>query len=177
MGTYDCKRKRATRMWALSNSNKELITWPGGDGSSTIRVAPSALSELVEQVMSGFRRYPWGGVEVGGILFGNRTADGAEVHQLMLADCEHAHGPAFHLSDKDLDNFQRLLTSSRQRDGLVPVGWFHSLGKSDLHLSEAGRQLHERFFPEASSVALVVRRSRTGPVAIALFHRDRNGAL
>ena len=84
------------------------IIWQGGGTGLEVKCAPSVLAEIAELAMSGYRRYPWGGVEVGGVLFGKNESGIVHICSTRPAECEHQYGPAFDLSKQDCEAFEPL---------------------------------------------------------------------
>lgn len=155
-------------------------TWHSSDKFPVIHCSAPVLEDLAELAMGGFRRYPWGGVEIGGILFGLNEPDGIHIHAFRPFECEHEHGPAFELSATDFENLGRLLASTASDEGLhgfIPVGWYHSVSRRELSLSNHDRALHARFFPEPWKIAMTLKRSRKDPLMVDFFCAGAGGAL
>jgi hypothetical protein len=66
-----------------------------------------------------------------------------------------------------------LLASSR---GKV-AGWYHSHTRSEIFLSEADLDLHQRFFPELWQVALVMKPHSFQTMRMGFFFRERDGSI
>ena len=163
----------------MASCNKPLVVWRGA-GPLSVACSPQLVANLGERALGGYRRYPWGGVECGGLLFGARDETGVQVLSYRQVDCEHEYGPVFQLSAKDLAGLDRLLAKvveEEEQKGLTPVGWYHTLSSRDLGLSSEDRHLHERLFPEPWQVCMIVRRSKRDPLAIGFFARDVTGTL
>ena len=136
------------------------------------------MEEVRAAVTHGYFSLARGGLEVGGLLLGRR--DGGTLHIAASRPilCQHAYGPTFTLSDSDLAGLAKLLeASSREPElkGLVPVGWYHSHTRGDLELSDRDLEVHNRWFPEAWQVALVLRPDRMRPTRAAFYVRDAQG--
>jgi general secretion pathway protein A len=145
-----------------------------------IHCSPEVLAALGELVQSGYDRYSWGGVEVGGILLGRKEAGVVQILSYRVIDCDHTYGPSFDLSIEDQDGMSHLLAqtpSGQDPNDLVPVGWFQSVSRRDIGITERDRKLHQRFFPEPWQVAMVVKRSKTNPLAVGFFCKESNGFL
>lgn len=165
---------------AIDDNSSSTIVWPGRGAVSQFRCEASLLAEIVELSMSGYVRYPWGGVEIGGVLLGKRESEAVQIQSFLTANCEHHYGPAFDLSEKDYEAFAQLLVSAQTAEkqaGFTPIGWVHSVSRRDLGLSDHARELSQRFFPEPWQVAMIVRRSKDDPTRIGLFTRDLHGGL
>lgn len=156
----------------------------GGSGSTQFALALwyrlGLIEELVALAMAGYERSPWGGVEVGGVLFGTRDPSGVYVHCHRSLECKHELGPSFVLSTQDLDSMKRLLANARHDvglKGLAPVGWYHSVSERELCLTEHDIALHDRFFPEPWQVAVTLKRSNRDPARVGFFLSEDNGFL
>ncbi len=129
-------------------------------------------------VIDGYSQLTRGGLEVGGVLFGRRDGETLHVAASLPISCQHAYGPTFTLSDSDLVGLAKSLKSSSARPGLrglEPVGWYHSHTRSGLEFSEHDLEVHNRCFPEAWQVALVLRPEWMKPTRAAFFVRDAQG--
>ena len=157
------------------------VPWYSDDKFSPIHCSQPVLEDLTELAMGGFRRYPWGGVETGGVLFGLNEPDGVHIRAFRPFECEHEHGPAFELSPTDFENLGRLLASAASDEGLhgfIPVGWYHSVSsRRELSLTKHDRALHARFFPEPWQIAMTLKRSRKDPLMGGFFCAGTGGAL
>jgi hypothetical protein len=157
-----------------------MIVWHGENAVPEVQCDAGVLAEIAELAMSGYRRYTWGGVEVGGVLFGKNESGTVHICSSRVAECEHYYGPAFELSPKDYDAFEHLLTAASAEEelsGLTPVGWYQSSSRRDMGLSDHARALFRRFFSEPWQVAMVVKRSKRDPLAVALFVRDSDDGV
>lgn len=143
-----------------------------------IEGAPEVMEEVRAAVTHGYFSLARGGLEVGGLLFGRRDGGTLRIEGSRPILCQHAYGPAFTLSDSDLAGLAQLLEeSSRDPElrGLEPVGWYLSHARSGLELSDRDLEVHNRWFPEAWQVALVLRPERTTPTRAAFYVRDAQG--
>jgi hypothetical protein len=71
-----------------------------------------------------------------------------------------------------------LLASAEQNpDRLKPVGWYHSHTRSEVFLSEADQDLHNRYFPEPWQVALVLKPHTFHPTRAGFFFREPDGSI
>ena len=157
-----------------------MITWRGSGAAPEVQCAAGVLAEIAELAMSDYLRYPWGGVEVGGVLFGKKESGAVHIYSVRPAQCEHHYGPAFDLSKKDCEAFEHLLTAAAADEalaGLTPVGWYQSTSRRDLGLSDHARVFFHRFFPKPWQVAMVVKRSTRDPLSVGFFVRDSHGGV
>ena len=155
-----------------------MIVWRGA--VSEVHCSASVLAEIGELAMSGYRRFPWGGVEIGGVLFGKNDSRTVHISSFRAVECEHHYGPAFDFTTKDSEALERLLAaaaSDEKLSGLLPVGWYQTVSRRELTLSEYARALFHRFFPESWQVTVVVKRSKQDPLSIGVFVRDSHGRV
>lgn len=146
------------------------------DDLPAIRCFPQLLEDLADLAMQGFRRYPWGGVELGGLLLGRHESTETVVLEFRPFDCEHENGPSFDLSPKDIQEFAALIEHGTS-EGLVPVGWFHTISGRELEFSARARAAHKELFAESRQIAMVLRRSKVEPVQIAFFEGNSNAGF
>src|ERR1700676_1876486 len=137
---------------SLHASRSAFFEWLPTGNFPAVRFSSEVLDKLAELVMSGYQRYAWGGVEVGGILFGKKESETIHVSSFLPVDCEHEHGPSFDLSGRDLESIDGLFAgagSNEELNGLVPVGWYHSISLGELVLAKCDQVLHHHFFPHS----------------------------
>lgn len=130
--------------------------------------------------MEAFFSLPHGGAEIGGILFGTRSGGGVRILAFRPFPCEHAFGPSFTLSENDEANLLKLLDSGcadLRKQGLEPVGWFHTHTRSEIFLSDQDVEVYNRYFPDAMQVALVVRPHIMKPTRAGFFFREADGSI
>src|SRR5579871_4543038 len=164
----------------LLRHTADLIAWRAVERDFCIRYPQGLIEELSALVMRGYERSPWGGVELGGVLFGKKEADGVSILTYRPLESEHQYGPSFELSARDIERLERILAESNTADSLkdlVPVGWFHSVSARDFCLAGPDIALHNRVFPELWQVAIVLNRSKQRPVETGFFLREITGAL
>lgn len=149
-----------------------------GGRCAAIEGAPEAMEAVRAAVIQGYFSLARGGLEVGGLLLGRRDGGTLHIAAARPIECQHAYGPTFTLSDSDLAGLAKLLEASSREfglNGLVPVGWYHSHIRGDLELSERDLEVHNRWFPEAWQVALVLRPEKMRPTRAAFHVRDAQG--
>ena len=128
--------------------------------------------------MDAFFSLPRGGAEIGGILLGTFENARLVISGYAALDCEHAYGPSFTLSPPDEARLEQLLSTHANLDGgLRPVGWYHSHTRSEIFLSDADLNIHQRFFPESWQVALVMKPHTFQPARIGFFFREADGSV
>ena len=141
---------------------------------------PAAWDEILRRVADGYSQFPFGGLEVGGVLYGIREGDTVRVLDSRPIVCEHTSGPAFTLSEEETAALeQRLRTYSHDRAlrELVPVGWYHSRTRGEIQMTAEDRALHSRCFTEPWQVAVVLRPAELLPTKVGVFSQGQDGAL
>ncbi len=154
--------------------------WVSPDRSAKVVYSLAALQEIDTLVNDGYRRIPHGGVETGGILFGTRQAQLAQVEAFRPIECQHAYGPSFVLSESDLVALREQLTAAANDpalDGLRPIGWFLGHTRSSLQLQQRELVWFNEFFPEPGSLTLLVKPERFQPTQFGFLLRRPDGYL
>ncbi|HJT89528.1 MAG TPA: hypothetical protein VJ732_16780, partial [Bryobacteraceae bacterium] len=152
-------------------------TWKPGGYALVIECAAAVLEQIRKLAVDGFNAFGHGGLEIGGVLYGSREGELVRIAGAAPIACEHARGPGFVLSAADEEQLRAQLRDGAPEPGLVPVGWFCSHTRSGIALSEADRDLYERFFGEPWQIALLVKPTRWGPARAGLFFREKDGVL
>ena len=152
----------------------DMIEWRIGEPAIVVRCSYTLIGELAELAMAGYRSYPWGGVEVGGVLYGTREPDGVRIAAQRPLECEHEAGPAFRLSARDLERLAELLRSEPE---MAAVGWYHTVSRGELALTGEDAAVQDRLFPERWQVAMVLQRSKKEPPRAGLFVRGADGTV
>jgi proteasome lid subunit RPN8/RPN11 len=135
-----------------------------------------ALDDIRLAVTDAFFSLPRGGAEIGGILLGKRDSQQVTILDYVALECEHAFGPSFALSPRDLAHLSVLLEEARKNGpDLQPVGWYHSHTRSEIFLSEADLEIHKRYFAAPWQVALVLKPHTFHPTRGGFFFRDVQG--
>lgn len=145
-----------------------------------IDYSTAVVEDICALAVEGLTRLRRGGVEVGGILFGTRRGPHIEILAHRPLACEHAHGPSFSLSARDLEAMAKLLEGALHDGtlrGLEPVGWYHSHTRSEVCLTAEDLEFHGRYFPEPWQVAMVVRPAQFGPSRVGFFFREADGGI
>jgi len=160
------------------DTESAVATWKAPQCPFTIEYSLRALDDIRLAVVDAFFSLPRGGAEIGGILLGKRVKGRVTIADYVALDCEHAFGPSFALSPRDQDRLAELLAvAERNPEGLKPVGWYHSHTRSEISLSEADQDLHNRYFPEPWQVALVLKPHTFHPTRAGFFFRETDGSI
>src|SRR5579862_4820302 len=155
-----------------------LETWSTARCPFTIEYSRRVLDDIRLTVVDAFFSLPRGGAEIGGVLLGRFDPGRVTILGYRPLNCEHALGPSFALSLKDQANLEELLERCRKNEpNLQPVGWYHSHTRSEILLSDADVEIHNRYFPEPWQVALVLRPSAMDPTRAGFFFREPDGSI
>jgi len=157
----------------------EFGRWTVDGHPRCIEFGPSFWGAILPAVMADFLRLPWGGPEVGGVLFGRREPSGVQIQAFRALECEHLHGPAFELAEEDESRLANLLAKANTDErlaGLEAVGWYHSKHHW-LVLAERDVKLFDKYFPEAWQIAMVFLRAKSQPCLLGLFFRRADGSI
>jgi proteasome lid subunit RPN8/RPN11 len=155
-----------------------MATWQTPLCPFKIDFAPDKLDEIRLAVADGFYAVPRGGVEIGGVLFGEKREGQLSILDYRKIETEYLTGPSFRLSDQDLTGFQTLIAETKFHDrAIVPLGWFHSHTRSPIHLAEEDVNFHKRFFPEPWQIAMVLKPDNLGKVRAAYFFTTAAGSI
>jgi proteasome lid subunit RPN8/RPN11 len=148
-------------------------TWSAPQCPFTIEYSHRVLDDIRLAVLDAFFSLPRGGAEIGGILLGTHEPGRLVISDYLALDCEHATGPSFTLSSNDEAHLSELLASSRSK----VAGWYHSHTRSEIFLSEADLEIHQRLFPEPWQVALVMKPHTFQTLRMGFFFRERDGSI
>lgn len=138
------------------------------------------IADVVAAAKEGLNRFPRGGLEVGGVLFGRREGERVRVLAARSIPCKHLLGPSFTLSPEEHEELAALLLEARQNPdlaGMIPVGWYHSHTRSGLLYTDADAHLHNRHFPQPWQIGLLLRPEAGKPTQFGIFVRGRDGEL
>ena len=158
----------------------DLATWAAAQTSIVVRYSRAVLSEIRLEATDKFMSIPRGGVEIGGVLFGSIDGDQVTIEARRSLALEYQTGPGFVLSASDEESLRNLLAASSadpKLEYLEPVGWYHSHTRSELFLSPEDVAIHDKFFPGARQIALVVRPAKFEPMRAGFFVREPDGSI
>lgn len=160
--------------------NIHFTTWRIPGFPRVIELPQPVANEILGRVVVGFWKASRGGIEVGGVLFGEVTDRTVRILATRPIECEHALGPTFTLSDTDNEKLATLLRLYPNDPGLrqlAPIGWYHSHTRATLALHPTDRELHESHFPEPWQFALVLQPREGKPTCAAVFLPGPDGRL
>lgn len=162
--------------------------WPLQPGAFAVRYPISLLHEIDFTVKDAARRISHGGLETGGFLFGRTSMAGqretVQIEAFRAIDCEHAFGPSFVLSERDLTKMREQLLqagSDPALEGMRLLGWYIGHARNPLRLSDHEVSLFERLFPRPGQLTLLMKPERFAPSKVSFIVRaqdrkaDRDG--
>jgi proteasome lid subunit RPN8/RPN11 len=158
----------------------ELTLWRIPELDLELEFPVALMADIVAAAKEGFNRFPRGGLEVGGVLFGRREGGRIRVLAARSIPCKHLLGPSFALSAEEHEELSALLLRAREQPelaGLAAVGWYHSHTRSGLTYSDGDAHLHNRHFSQPWQIGLLLRPEVGKPTQIALFVRGKDGEL
>ena len=138
------------------------------------------IEEIRHEVAEGFQKLSRGGVEVGGILYGEREGRTIKILGMRPIACEHGRGPAFLLSDADRQLLEEQLGHELEDPrlaGMICLGWFLSHTRSEIVLSDSDLEIYEKHFNAPWQVTLVIRPGRGGSMRAGFFVREHDGTV
>jgi proteasome lid subunit RPN8/RPN11 len=154
-----------------------LARWTAEECPFAIEYSLRILDDIRLAVTDAFFSLPRGGAEIGGLLLGRQERGGLTVLDAVAMPCEHAFGPSFELSPRDHERLAELVAATDRKSNMRVVGWYHSHTRSEIYLSEADLEIHNRFFPESWQVALVLKPHTFQPMRAGFFFREKSGAI
>jgi proteasome lid subunit RPN8/RPN11 len=161
-----------------SHTASDSAVWSVSQSLVTVEYSLRTLDEIRLAVVDAFFSVPRGGAEIGGILLGKHTGNKVAILDYRPFDCEHANGPSFTLSPNDHSALRDMLVAIwAEGPGLSPVGWYHSHTRSEIVLSDADLEIHNRYFPESWQVALVLKPHTFQPMRAGFFVREKEGKI
>lgn len=155
-------------------------SWKIDGITQTIEYSDTVLERIHADILDGFYRLNHGGIEVGGVLFGNRNENAVRILDFRTLPCEHALGPSFVLSERDESALERLLKEAVRdpelRD-LEVVGYYQSRTRSHIHFSGRDLEIFNRYYPHPWQIAVMLRPAKFEATRIAIFCRTTDGTI
>src|SRR4051794_12260317 len=162
----------------MSSVEGQYAVWTDPQTSQTVKYSLPLFHELDFQVNEGYRRIPHGGVEIGGVLYGRLEPKTVTIEAFRPIACEHASGPSFLLSEKDLarmvEDFGQAESDSELK-GLERVGWFISHTRSAPEMTPRECEIFDRYFPGSGKVTLLIKPERFQPTRLVFSVRQPDG--
>lgn len=161
-----------------ARSDVEYEVWTLAGASFTITYPIGLLHEIDFLVNDGYRRIPHGGIEIGGLLIGRSDESSAHIEAFRIIECEHAAGPSFVLSERDLAGLRDQLEGLKadpDLEGLTVIGWFVAHTRSALQMNDRESALFERLFPGRGKITLLIKPERFQPTRFGFLVRGADG--
>ncbi len=155
---------------------QSMATWTTPLCPFAIDYIQQVLDDMRTAVVTAFRAFAHGGLEIGGILVGRRSEGRICITEYRPISCEHAFGPTFQLSAADHERLAAAI-AALQGTGQTVVGWFHSHTRTGIVLSEGDLDIYNRHFPEPWQVALVMKPTPQEPTLCGFFFREEDGSI
>ncbi len=153
-------------------SETDFKTW-------NIPESPLAV-EYTLQVLDEIRLAALSGVEIGGVLFGERGESLVRILTWRPMECQHAAGPSFQLAEAERSALGQQLADAKsdpQLSVLHPVGWFVSHTQGGTSLTESDLELYTHFFPWSWQITLVLQPLKDGCANAGFFVRGSDGSI
>jgi proteasome lid subunit RPN8/RPN11 len=154
-----------------------LTRWTAPACPFAIDYSPRVFDDIRLAVTDAFFSLPRGGAEIGGILLGRHENDRVAIVDFQPMQCEHAFGPSFVLSPKDQAGLTELIAPASRPPHLTVVGWYHSHTRSEIFLSDADLEIHNRFFAQPWQIAVVLKPHTFQPMRAGFFFRESDGSV
>ena len=160
---------------------KSYYSWTPDGKAVQVWLDFDVIDRMSAEVMRGFGSVPKRGAEVGGVLLGRVDKTGkltVHIHDFVIVPCDYRRGPSYQLTSADTQLFSDAVAKATQGSAadLRPVGYFRSHTRDGMGLTEDDLQLFSNFFPDPTSVILLVRPFAT-KVSQAGFFFEENGQI
>jgi hypothetical protein len=143
-----------------------------------IEWAPRTMEEIRACAVRGLNGIGHGGVEVGGVLLGTRLGSFYRILDWRPISCQHAFGPAFHLSERDEAALGEMLGSLGEGESswnLQALGWFVSHTRREPAMNDQEQRVFSSFFPGEGALSLMLRPNRFGEMEVRVHVRPSAG--
>jgi len=163
-------------------AGQAYYTWAPEGKPIQILLDFDVIDRLSQEIMRGFGSVPKRGAEVGGLLLGEIETSGnaviAQVHGFAMVPCDYRRGPSYQLTEGDTRLFAETVEKATQSShgGLRPIGYFRSHTREGMSLTDEDLQLFSNYFPDPTSIMLLVRPFAT-KVSQAGFFFEENGQI
>jgi len=155
-------------------------TWTQPGTQFTVSYSVPLFQEIDFVINEGYRRIPHGGIEVGGVLFGRVAGSTVWLDAFRNIECEHASGPSFTLSERDVALLRQQLAgaaSDPELQGLQVAGWFIAHTRSELRMNEREAALFNELFPEPGKITVLIKPERFQPTRFGFVVREPDGRV
>ncbi len=162
-------------------NSEDFYTWQPKGHPVKVSLHFDFVDKLLVEIMKGFGSVPRRGAEVGGLLLGkSETREGIlhiTVQDFHPVACEHAGGPSYQLSVKDLKEFQAAVGQWRHAEGSEDnvnsvVGHYRSHTRDSLGMSDEDIDLMDEQLPGDCNIMLLVKPFATRVSTAGIFFRE-----
>lgn len=161
-------------------AEKKAYLWEVPGRPVSIEIDYDAVERIRKEVCAGLRPSERRGFEVGGILLGTVEAgDRVRVHieDVEPVPCDHVEGPSYVVRGETRERFEAALAKWKPGSGrLQAVGFFRGHTRPGLVLDSNDHEVLNRYFPEESAVALLIKPFTTRAPVAGFFFRE-NGVF
>ena len=167
-------------MTTSTTPDADYAFWAIPGTSAKVTYSLGTFHEIDFVVNEGYRRIPHGGIEMGGLLFGRANEEGVRIETFRPIECEHASGPSFNLSDRDIAALEKQISSAAsdpELNGFEVVGWFIAHTRGPLKMTEKEKLLFDRFFLGPAKLTVLIKPERFHPTRFGFLIRDKNGQM
>ncbi len=155
-----------------------FAVWNPPDAAFPIRYPLPLFRDIEFFVGDAYRRIPYGGLEVGAVLYGRGEPSGLTILAYQPIECQHSMGPSFVMSAFDLELLAKQIeTPMMNEEGeiLEVVGWLVSNCRSQLVLTEQESRIFDEFFPGPRQVTLLAKPEKMKPTRYGFLERPSRG--
>lgn len=167
-------------MTSSTTPDADYAFWVPTGSSFRLTYSLAAFHEIEFVVSEGYRRIPHGGVETGGLLFGCVEGNNIRIEAFRPIECEHASGPSFNLSERDVTALEKQISSAASDAELSSwevIGWFIAHTRGPLKMTEAETRLFAKLFPGAGKLTVLVKPERFHPTRFVFLPREKDGRV
>ena len=157
-------------------STPDVLRWRCESLATEVEYLPQLLETLRAEAADGFHSLTHGGIENGGILYGERTEGSIHIVTARRLECEHRFGPTFTLSDRDEAGLSAALNAAHDDPGLhgfEPVGLYMSHSRRSFEPADQDVRTFARYFSQPWHLLLVLMPSESGVTRAGFFIRER----
>jgi hypothetical protein len=161
----------------LSTPGGTSYQWNIPGKATSVFIDYDVVDRLGFEIMRGFGAVPRRGAEVGGVLLGSAEPGDhvvIRVEDFETVECEHARGPSYLLSEKDMKSFDEIMErwAPAPDKRIYAVGFYRSHTRDELELTPQDVELLDARFPAPTAVCLLVKPYATRVSEAAFFVRD-----
>jgi len=159
---------------------RSFYLWKPPHHNLSVRLPFHVLDRILQDIMKGFGAVPKRGAEVGGILLGTvERCDATEIaiEDYVAVSCTYERGPSYLLSASDRQRFEETVREWCPGSGrpVQAIGYYRSHTQEGLSLRDEDLTLLDDYFPEAASLALLVKPFAMRPPSAGFFFRQEDG--